>query len=154
MANPDDSEALAAAFRNARYHVPELGVAGEVRVGTQPAALEAALGAEAFGFITAWDSSSKAEPRMDNDAADGALTAELERLGADHLRAYAEDAQGAHREQGWLVTDVPLPDLDRLARRFGQDGTLAWSRGEAVRLRMYRPRPADPAAELWTDWVE
>ena len=154
MANPNDPDALAAAFRNARYHVPGLGAAGELRVGMQSSALETALDAHAFAFITAWDSRSEAESPMDNDTADGELTAELEGLGVRSLRAFAEDAQGAHREAGWLVLDLPTADLDRLAHRFGQDGTLAWTRGQAVRLRMYRPCPPDPAAELWTDWVE
>jgi hypothetical protein len=154
MANPDDPAALSAAFRNARYRVPELGDTGDLRVGTVATALESALAARRFAFITAWNSDSRAESRVSNDTADGALAAELDRLGVVRRRAFAEDAQGGHREAGWLVLDLPLADLDRLAREFEQDGTLAWSRGEAVRLRMYRRQPADPVAGMWTDWVE
>jgi hypothetical protein len=75
-------------------------------------------------------------------------------LKARRFRALAEDAQGAHHEAGWLVLDLPLPELDRLARHFEQDGTLAWTRGDAVRLRMYHPCPPGEAPALWTDWVE
>ena len=45
-----------------------------------------------------------------------------------------------------------LAQADALAREFGQGGTLCWSTGEPVRLRMMWPRPAeagdDPLAEL------
>lgn len=154
MADPDDLAALAAAFRKAHYHVPELGDAGQLRVGTRADALEAALPGRSFAFITAWNGNSETEARMDNAAADGALVAELDRLHVARWRAVAEDAQGGHREAGWLLQDLALDDLDRLARRFDQDGTLAWTRGEAVRLRMYHPCPADALPDLWTDWVE
>ena len=154
MANPDDLAALAAAFRKARYQVPELGDAGAFAVGAVASGLEAALPAACYAFITAWDSDSESDSRMENAAADGELSARLDQLNATRLSAHAEDAQGAHREAGWLVLDLPLPELDRLARHFDQDGTLAWTRGDAVRLRMYHPCPPDAAPALWTDWVE
>jgi hypothetical protein len=154
MANPDDLAALAAAFRKARYRVPALGDAGNVHVGATADALETALPGRSFAFITAWNGDSEAAGRTDNAATDGALAAELDRLHAQRLRAVADDAQGAHHEAGWLVQNLALSDLDRLARRFDQDGTLAWTRGSAVRLRMYHPCPADALPDLWTDWVE
>jgi len=154
MANPDDLAALAAAFRKAHYRVPELGDAGAFHVGAIASALEVTLPAGSYAFITAWNGDSEASPRMDNAAADGALTAELDRLNATRRPAHAEDAQGAHHEAGWLVLDLPLAELDRLARQFEQDGALAWTRGDAVRLRMYHPCPTDAAPALWTDWVE
>jgi hypothetical protein len=154
MANPDDPAALAKAFAQAEYRVTELGDAGHVRVGVEPSALEDALHAGRYTFITAWNSDSEVASRTGNDRADGELVAELDRLGVHHLRTSAQDAQGAHREEGWLVLDLPLPELDRLARRFGQDGVLSWRSGEAVRLRLYHQRPADAASALWTDWVE
>ncbi|WP_159015971.1 DUF3293 domain-containing protein [Cognatiluteimonas profundi] len=154
MANPDDLAALAAAFRKARYQVPALGDTGSVRVGSTASALETALPGRSFAFITAWNGNSEAEERMDNAAADGALAAELDRLQLARWRAVADDAQGGHREAGWLVQDLALADLDRLARRFDQDGTLAWTRGDGVRLRMYHPCPTKALPDLWTDWVE
>ena len=154
MAHPDDLDALAAAFRKAHYHVPELGDAGELRVGAEAGSLETARPAGRYAFITAWDSGSTADGPVDNATADGALAAELDTLGARRLRAHATDDQGGHAEAGWLVLDLPLDALDGLARRFRQDGTLAWTRGEAVRLRMYHPCPPDAFAALWTDLVE
>jgi hypothetical protein len=154
MANPDDLAALAAAFRNARYRVSALGDAGSVRVGATADALETALPGRSFAFITAWNDGPAAAGRRDQAAADDLLAAGLDRLQVSRWRAIADDAQGAHREPGWLVEDLPLADLDRLARRFDQDGTLAWTRGSAVRLRMYHPRPADALPDRWVDWVE
>ena len=153
MANPDDTAALADAFTRAHYLLPELGDAGRVHVGIQAAELEARLPAERYGFITAWNPDSQAASRIDNDLADGALSAELERLGVRHLRAHAQDDQGRHREHGWLVLDLPLAEFDRLARRFGQDGVLAWQAGQPARLRLYHAEPADAADRLWIDWV-
>jgi len=154
MANPDDLAALAAAFRKARYQVPALGDAGAFAVGAVASKLETALPAGCYAFITAWDSDSETDSHMENASADGELSARLDQLNATRIRAHAEDAQGGHREAGWLVLDLPLPELDRLARHFDQDGTLAWTPGEAVRLRMYHPCPPDAAPALWTDWVE
>ena len=51
---------------------------------------------------------------------------------------------------------VPLPTLaqaDALAREFGQGGTLCWSTGEPVRLRMMWPRPSEAGDDPYTDWV-
>ena len=154
MANPDDLAKLADAFANAHYRVPEFADAGHLHVGSEATALQDAWPARRYAFITAWDSDSERNSRIDNDRADGALAAELERLGAGHRRAWAEDDQGGHREQGWLVRDLPFDALDRLARRFGQDGVLAWDAGRPVRLRLYHAAPDATAARMpFVDWV-
>jgi len=155
MANPDDPAALAAAFAKAHYRVPELGPAGVVHVGVVAQALEQAMPAHGYGFITAWNPDSEPSSRIDNDRADGALVAELDALRTRRLRAFASDARGGHREDGWLVMDLPLAQLDRLARRFGQDGVLAWQAGAAVRLRLYHGAPGSRVASApWIDWVD
>jgi len=154
MTNPDDPARLAAAFVRARYCVPALGDSGVLRVGSEATALQQAWPARRYAFITAWDSGSERESRMDNDRADGALVAELERLDADQSRAWAEDDDGGHHEEGWLVRDLPLDALDRLARHFGQDGVLAWESGAPVRLRLYHAAPDATAARMpFVDWV-
>jgi hypothetical protein len=153
MANPDDPAALAAAFADARYRVPELGDAGSIHVGTETRALEAALPAERYAFITAWNPDSESDRKPDNDRADGELATELDRLDVQRLRAGAQDAQGGHREEGWLVLDLPVDQLDRLARKFKQDGVLSWSAGDCVRLRLYHREPADAVSMLWVDWA-
>ena len=154
MPDPDDVATLATAFAMALYRVPELGAAGRVHVGVAALALEQAMPAQAYGFITAWNPDPRSTSRLGNDRADAALGAELDALRVRHLRAFASDARGGHREDGWLVLDLPLAEVDRLARRFGQDGVLAWRAGEAVRLRLYHAAPASDAAQgPWIDWV-
>jgi hypothetical protein len=154
MTNPDDLARLAAAFVRAHYRVPTLGEAGALHVGTVAAALEQALPARRYAFITAWDSDSERASPMDNDQADGALAAELERLRVDHVRAFVEDDQGGHHEHGWLVRELPLDTLDHLARRHGQDGVLAWEARLPVRLRLYHAAPDAAAARMpFVDWM-
>jgi uncharacterized protein DUF3293 len=153
MANPNDTAALADAFTRAHYLVPELGDSARVHVGAEATALEARLPGATYGFITAWNPDSQSASPIDNDRADGELAAELDRLGTRRLRAHAQDDHGGHREDGWLVLDLPLQGMDRLARQFGQDGVLAWEAGNPVRLRLYHREPADAADRLWIDWV-
>jgi hypothetical protein len=153
MANPDDTAALAAAFTSAHYLVPGLGDAGRMHVGVQATALESRAPAAGYAFITAWNPDSASASRIDNDCADGELVAELDRLHARRSRAHAQDDQGGHREDGWLVLDLPVQDIDRLARRFGQDGVLTWQAGQPVRLRLYHDEPEDAADMLWVDWA-
>jgi hypothetical protein len=154
MANPDDLQRLASAFVAAQYRVPALGAIGRLHVGSAATVLEAVLPAQRYAFITAWDSDSSPDPAIENDRADGELVAELERLRVTHLRACAQDAQGGHHEDGWLVCDLPLDALDGLARRFAQDGVLAWKAGEPVRLRLYHAAPDAAAARMpFVDWA-
>jgi len=154
MTNPDDLARLAAAFVRAHYRVPALGEAGALHVGTVAAALEQALPARCYAFITAWDSDSERASQLENDRADGALAAELGRLRVDHIRAFAEDDQGGHHEDGWLVRDLPLDALDRLARRHRQDGVLAWDAGGPVRLRLYHAAPDSTTSRMpFVDWI-
>jgi hypothetical protein len=49
--------------------------------------------------------------------------------------------------------DMPDPEFDRLALRYGQLGTLGWSRGEPVRLRMYAPQPLMAKAREHVQWA-
>jgi Protein of unknown function (DUF3293) len=154
MANPDDPARLAAAFARSHYRAVAAGETIALHVGTEATPLQTAWPARGYAFITAWDSDSERASRSDNERADGALVAELQRLHVDRLRAWAEDAQGGHHEEGWLVRDLPLETLDRLARRFGQDGVLAWDAGTPVRLRLYHAAPDAAAARMpFVDWV-
>ena len=47
---------------------------------------------------------------------------------------------------------MPDADFDRLALRYGQLGTLAWARGESVRLRMYAPQPLMAKPRDFVEW--
>jgi hypothetical protein len=150
--DPDDPARLAAEFTRSHYQVRALGRAGALRVGREATALQAAWPAQRYALITAWESDRA--PRTANEHADGVLVAELDRLGVERLRTWAEDDQGGHHEEGWLVRDLPLEALDRLARRFHQSGVLAWDADKAVRLRLYRAAPDPTAARMpFVDWV-
>ena len=65
------------------------------------------------------------------------------------VAAHAQDDQGGHREDGWLVLDLPVQDIDRLARRFGQDGVLAWQRRTARAAADVSRRAGEAADMLW-----
>lgn len=153
MANPDDLARLAAAFRTTEYAVEIEGQRIPLRVGSSAERLEQRFDAKRHGFITAWNPGSTPSSSLENKAADGALVVRLEALGVPHLRASARAENGDHYEAGWLVGDLDFGMLDVLAREFGQDGTLGWTRGQAVRLRMYHPQPAGKHDDIWTDWL-
>ena len=56
-------------------------------------------------------------------------------------------------EHGCLVLEATLAQADALAKEFGQGGTLCWSAGEPVRLRMMWPRPPQADDDPHTDWI-
>ncbi|MBO9717102.1 MAG: DUF3293 domain-containing protein [Pseudoxanthomonas sp.] len=134
-----------------------------------PAELERALPASRFTLVTAWNPQSVLRTQEANDAADAALRAELDRLGVPRLRALAGSGEGSGQvsrghvrpepggvedwsEPGWLVGGLDDAAADALARRYHQAGILHWRQGEAVRLRIHRPRPAG-TAHRWVDWI-
>ena len=92
-------------------------------------------------------------PRADNDAAQARLEARVQALGLSLHPALGCDNRGGMVEYGCLVLDATLAQADALAREFGQGGTLCWSTGEPVRLRMMWPRPSEAGDDPYTDWV-
>lgn len=146
---------LARAFASARYHADLGGAPVELRVGCAAADIERRLPAAAYAFITAWNPDAGQQPGVENAKDDDALAARLEALGVDYRRTWAEDAQGGHREAGWLVAGLDAHRADELGRAFDQAGILHWHAGEPVRLHMLMPRPPGPDAELpHVDWIE
>lgn len=151
----DDAYTLAHAFANARYRVETDDGTLEFRVGDRVPELEAELPATGYAFITAWNPDAEGSDAARNAAADEALAARLDALGAARRRTWAQDALGGHREAGWLVAGLAAPQVHALGRAFGQAGVLTWLRGEAVRLRMLIARPEGDHRELAeVDWVE
>lgn len=150
---PPDPAALAAAYRAARYVAGAPTNAPAVAVGATAPMVEAAIEAGSFAFITAWNPMSRNCNDARNRKADASMLAELDALGLRRWPMQASDAAGGHAEPGWLLADPPLAELDRLARKYRQAGTLYWPRGGSVRLRMYFPRPASDRATD-TDWLE
>jgi hypothetical protein len=115
--------------------------------------IERQLMADRYLFITAWNPPPGETPRADNDAAQARLEARVQALGLTLHPALGCDHRGGMAEYGCLVLDATLAQADALAREFGQGGTLCWSAGQPVRLRMMWPRPANADGDPHTDWV-
>lgn len=151
--NGDDLLELARAFASARYRVDMGGDPLEFRVGAPTPDLEARLPAASYAFITAWNPEAERQPVAENALDDDALAARLEAAGADCRRTWAEDAEGGHREAGWLVAGLDAARADALGSAFRQAGILWWAAGTPVRLHMLHPRPG--GADLPdVDWIE
>lgn len=151
----DDPMALARAFASARYRAELGGEPIEFGVGDPAPTIERRLPASAYAFITAWNPDAVGQPVTENAKDDDALVARLESLGAAYRRTWAQDAQGGHREAGWLVAGLDAARADRLGRAFDQAGILHWLAGEPVRLHMLLPRPPGGSADLpFVDWIE
>lgn len=150
-----DAAELAATYARARYAVVLDGDALPLRVGEPAVDVEAYWPLRRYGFITAWNPASVPHSDATNDTANAALGARLDAMALARQPAHAFDDDGRWREAGWLVADIEEGVLDRLAREFGQAGVLAWSFGEAVRLRMMMPRPSQPVPVYadCIDWV-
>lgn len=149
-----DAAELVHAYVAADYSASVEGTNFMLRVGMAASGLESAWPASRYAFITAWNPASAPQPEPANQAADVQLRAHLDRLGVARIPASAQAADGGWHEPGWLLADLPTAELDALARRFGQAGTLCWTRGEPVRLRMLMREPADAAGLPCVDWVE
>ena len=111
-----------------------------------------------YALVTACNPGGELTSESANRLAAETLDAELARTGRVVVPALNSAPDGSWPEPSRLVLDLPLPQLDALASRFGQAGVLAWERGRAVRLRLYRPawRAAARAARVDTrfiDWV-
>lgn len=125
------------------------------RVGEPAPEIEAAFPrAQYFALLSAWDPHSNVRDKAVNRRED----AELHRLiaeGAWNSRAaFSSAPDRTWREPSWLVLDMPAVELDVLARRFGQLGTLSWEPGRAVRLRMDAAPPPGYEAFPCVDWLK
>lgn len=137
---------LARAYASAHYFVTVGHREWLFCVGQQAEDIERELDAGSYLFITAWNPASQETSVAQNMATDQRLQSKLQEGRYQYHSSLGCNAQGGAVEYGWIVLDMPLATADALAREFGQAGTLYWQRGEAVRLRMLRPRPA-----AWTD---
>ena len=150
----DDPVTLAHAFATSRFGAELGGDPVPFRVGETAADIEARLPAQGYAFITAWNPEAEAQPIDENARDDDALVARLEAWGAQYRRTWAQDAQGGHREAGWLIAGIDAARADALGREFGQAGILAWNAGEPVRLHMLMPCPPGGADLPHVDWIE
>lgn len=147
--------ALFAAYLAARYRWGEGTVWHPVRIGSLSPEIEVAFpDAAGFGMLSAWNPCSVPLAEGVNRAADGAMQAALEARGVVHRPAFAAARNRTWREPNWVVVDLPVVELDAMAKRFGQLGTLHWECREPVRLRMYAAKPTELADHPHVDWLE
>ena len=145
---------LMQSYRDADYRWELGGHWQELRVGGHAATLEAAYPAgQEFGLLSAWNPYSVVRPEQTNRVADEALNAALLASGVQYRPGFSSARNRTWREPSWVVIDMAIDEFDRLARRFGQLGTLFWRRGEPARLRMYRTQPAAGAEDAYIDWI-
>jgi hypothetical protein len=158
MPNADDHARIAALVHDylaARYRCGCGGQWHDIAIGAPAPEVERCFATTAqFGLLSAWNPMSNRRPGSENEAADDALRAALAETGNAGCRSLASAPDGGWEEPGWLVPGLAPPALDALARRFGQLGVLHWRRGEPVRLRILRPRPAGWRGPAPVDWVE
>lgn len=110
--------------------------------------------ARSVGLLTAWDPYSVPRAEADNRAADQALHRELIDSGLPFRAAFSSAVNRTWREPSWLVAGLSAPALDALSRRYGQLATLYARPGQAVRLRVDRPRPAGFACGAMNDAID
>lgn len=144
---------LAQAYAAAHYFVTIGRREWLFRVGQQAEDIERQLEGATYLFITAWNPAPEAATPAENLQADDRLEALIRDSGLPHYRSLGSNAQGGAVEYGWLVLDTPESLADAWGREFGQAATLFWRRGQAVRLRMLWPRPAELADDPHTDWA-
>jgi hypothetical protein len=125
-----------------------------LRIGQPAPELEAFFPkSQHFGLLSAWDPQSIPRPDAVNRRADESLHAALLSSGLPFRPGFCSAPNRSWREPSWVVMDMPDQEFDRLALRYGQLGTLGWSRGEPVRLRMYAPQPLMAKAREHVQWA-
>lgn len=150
-----DVERLARAYLRAVYRWRGESDWHDIHIGLPVPALEL-LHPEvaAFGLLSAWNPYSQPREDAANRIADEALEAELDERGLVRIPSFASAPNRSWREPGWVILDIPAADLDALARRFGQLGTLWWPHGQPVRLRMQAAKPTRFRHAAPIDWLE
>ncbi len=145
---------LPAIYMAADYKWELHGHWSAIRIGGLAPELDAAFPeARHFGMLTASNPGYIARSDAENRAADLALQRELEQLGLQHRPGFAIASNRAWKAYNWLVVDPDVATFDSLGHRFGQIGTLLWSRGGPVRLRMRAERPQTLAEDPAIDWI-
>jgi hypothetical protein len=146
---------LADAYSAASYRWELDGRWHALRIGHPAPELEAFYpDSPCFGLVSAWDPQSVPRPEPVNRTADEALHTTLLASGYAFRAGFSSAANRSWREPSWVVMGIAMQELDRLAQRFGQLGTLGWCRGEPVRLRMYARRPLLAQDREYVDWID
>ena len=125
-----------------------------LRIGQRAPELEAFFPtSQRFGLLSAWDPQSIPRSEAVNRRADEALHTALLTSGLPFRPGFSSAPNRSWREPSWVVMDMPDPEFDRLALRYGQLGTLVWGRREPVALRMYASQPLMAKDRPHVEWA-
>jgi hypothetical protein len=153
--SPDRIAQLVASYLVADYRWEHDGVWRALRIGEPAPEVDAAFpDAVRFGLLTAANPGQQLRADIDNRSADRALQRRMDQHGLRYRPAFVAATNRVWRAYNWLVIAPEAEVFDALARDFGQIGTLLWSRGTPVRLRMHAAMPAACAASPHVDWVD
>lgn len=153
--SPDRIAQLVASYLVADYRWEHDGVWRPLRIGEPAPDVDAAFpDAARFGLLTAANPGQRLRADIDNRSADRALQRRMDQDGLRYRPAFVAATNRVWRAYNWLVVAPEIEVFDALARDFGQIGTLLWSRGALVRLRMHAAMPAACAADPRVDWVD
>ena len=142
------------AYYAAEYRWELDGEWRQLRIGQAAPEIEACFPQSlSFGLLSAWDPQSIPRPDAVNRRADESLHSALLASGLPFRPGFCSAPNRSWREPSWVVMDMADADFDRLALRYGQLGTLAWKRGEPIRLRMYAQQPLMAKPRDFVEWT-
>ena len=118
---------LEKAFRDTAYEFDTPAGGARLRIDEPSAALaavQAALGVECSGLITAWNPRSGPRSLAENEVENGRLLGQLATLGFDAWPARHVAPQPEWHERGFFVPGIGLAQLLELGREFDQHAVL------------------------------
>ncbi|MDR2013797.1 MAG: DUF3293 domain-containing protein [Rhodanobacter sp.] len=150
--------ALLALYRATHYDIAlDDGTCATLRIGQMlPRALLDWLGASCLAtYLTACNPHSHPLPEVENEKRMNTLRQRLRALPCRVLDGVGHLPGAAWREPSVFVADLPLADIDALAREFEQNAVVTAAPHEACRLRLYRADwPSVIEAGTDVDWVD
>jgi hypothetical protein len=145
---------LVGAYVAADYRWQHGGDWHDLHVGLPAPALELLHpDLDTFGLLSAWNPHSVEQTELANRTADRMLHEALAATGLPFCAAFASAPNRSWREPSWVVMGFSVAHFDALSRKYGQLGTLWWTRGKPVRLRVDAVRPEDAGNEEYVDWL-
>jgi len=145
---------LLEAYYGAEYRWELDGEWRALRIGHPATELEAFFPqSQKFGLLSAWDPQSIPREEAVNRRADESLHSALIASGLAYRPGFSSAPNRSWREPSWVVMDMPDPEFDRLALRYGQLGTLVWTRGQPIGLRMYARQPLMAKHHDHVEWA-
>lgn len=146
---------LVRAYMAAEYRWQHEGEWHDLRIGLQAPGLELLYAdADSFGMVSAWNPRSVERDERANRDADVLLQQDLAATGLPFLAAFGSALDRSWREPGWVVIGMTVNDFDALSVKYGQLGTLWWTRGKAGYLRVDAARPGDFGADEHITWLQ